>query len=452
MKFARVIGKDRVPFERLESSEECGCAPTPTELRALQRKVSRRNALGIGAFGVVALGSLLTPAIPSAFGMEGYPSWDDVQAAKANEDAKAAEITRIEGLIAALVADVAAKQAEATRLGDAYAVAQQEYEDAAYRADDLQAQSDAEAAKAIESARKVGKVAAQAYRNGGDDTSLELFFSGSAATADDLLARLGTMDKVLEANRSVYTEAITARDTAQSLSDQAAVARDERDRLKQVAESKMIAAQNAATEAEAALAAQTEHQATLEAQLAALKDTTAQTVAGYQAGVEAERKAREERERREREEAAARAAAAEAARVAAAAQAAADAAAAAASGGGGGGGGAAVVAAEARPARSSHPDGSARAPVTSVRGSEIEDRSAPTAIAPPVGTAASTSPADAAPRSMRPPRDGSSSRPTAEAGATTSRSTTVAASSRATPTSSRAATTSASANTSLPGR
>src|SRR3546814_4745516 len=45
------------------------------------------------------------------------------------------------------------------------------------------------------------------------------------------------------------------------------------------------------------------YQVTLEAQLASLKDTTAKTVAEYQAGVEAERKAREERERKAREEA-----------------------------------------------------------------------------------------------------------------------------------------------------
>src|SRR3546814_15005620 len=65
----------------------------------------------------------------------------------------------------------------------------------------------------------------------------------------------------------------------------------------------MVAAQQAAAAAQAALAAQQENSLTLEAQLASLKDTTAKTVAEYQAGVEAERKAREERERKAREEA-----------------------------------------------------------------------------------------------------------------------------------------------------
>jgi murein DD-endopeptidase MepM/ murein hydrolase activator NlpD len=140
-------------------------------------------------------------------------------------------------------------------------------------------------------------------RAGGHDTSLELFFSGSAASADDLLARLGTMDKLLKRNQSVYADAITARDSAQSLSDQAEVARAERDRLQRIAEEKMVAAQQAADVAQAALDAQTAHLADLEAQLAALKDTTAKTIAAYKAGVEARRRAREAAERRAREEA-----------------------------------------------------------------------------------------------------------------------------------------------------
>ena len=45
-------------------------------------------------------------------------------------------------------------------------------------------QADQQAALASESANKAGRVAAQLYRNGGDDTSLELFFAGSAASTD----------------------------------------------------------------------------------------------------------------------------------------------------------------------------------------------------------------------------------------------------------------------------
>ena len=177
--------------------------------------------------------------------------------------------------------------------------AQQEYFAAITEAQSLQAQADEQSAIAETSARRAGQVAAQLYRNGGDDSALQLFFSGSAANADELLSRLGTMDKLLEYNRSVYDGAISARNTAQSLTDQAKVARDERDRLQQVAEQKMIAAQEAADAAQAALDEQAANLETMQAQLAALKDTTTQTVAGYQSGVAA--REAEERARRERE-------------------------------------------------------------------------------------------------------------------------------------------------------
>lgn len=288
--------------------DECGCAPSESERRILWPSVSRRSALGFGALGIASIAALTGPFIAPAFAAD-YPSWDDVVRAKSNQAAKAAQVTKIEGLIKALADDVALKNSLAEQASAAFFEAQQAYFDAAQKAEQLQTAADAEATKAADAADKAGRIAAQLYRNGGDDTSLELFFSGSAAGADDLLARLGTMDKLIERNNDVYAEAITARDSAQSLTDQAVVAREERDRLQQVAEQKMQEAQAAAEAAQAALAAQQQHLTELEAQLAALKDTTARTVSQYREGVrireEAARRAREEAERKAREEAAA---------------------------------------------------------------------------------------------------------------------------------------------------
>ncbi len=180
--------------------------------------MSRRSALGLGALGIVALGAVGGPLISPAFAAT-YPSWDDVQRAMASESAKKAEVARIQALIAGLANDVATKRAIAEQMAEEFYTAQQAYFDAAYRSDQLQSQADAQAAAALDATNKAGRVAAQLYRNGGDDTSLELFFAGSAATADDLLARLGTMDKLIERNQAVYADAITARDSAQGLSD-----------------------------------------------------------------------------------------------------------------------------------------------------------------------------------------------------------------------------------------
>lgn len=289
-----------------ETEPDCGCAPTPAERQAnaamAKRSVSRRWLLGAGALGLVAAGAIGGPMLPAAFAAT-YPSWDDVQRAKGNEASKASEVTRIEGLINQLQANVAATQAAAEQASMEYFQAEEEYLNSVMIADDLQAQADAQGAAATAASERAGRVASQLYRTGGDDTSLELFFAGSATGADDLLGRLGRMDKVLERNKDTFATAVTAQNSAQSLSDQASVARDERDRLKQVAEQKMAESQAAADAAQAALDAQSQHLVELEAQLAALKDTTAQTIAGYQAGVEAKRKAEEEARRRAEEEA-----------------------------------------------------------------------------------------------------------------------------------------------------
>lgn len=295
----------------LLASDDCGCAPTSAESRAFWSKdsVSRRGALGLGlgALGVVALSAFGIGATTSAAYAATYPSWDDVQRAMSNQNAKAAEVTRIEGLIQSLTQKVADTQAAAEAAGNEYYAAQQAYFDAIAAAEALQAQADAQALAADEATRKAAQLAGQLYRNGGDDTALQLFFSESADDADDLLSRLGSMDKVYQYNQTMYDNAVAARNSAQSLSDQAKVARDERDRLQQIAEQKMIAAQEAAAAAQAALDEQTANLATMQAQLAALKDQTATTVAGYQEGV---RVAEEERKRREAAEAAAAAAAA----------------------------------------------------------------------------------------------------------------------------------------------
>ncbi len=312
---ARRAGKSGIlarPAPAVEASEhrlrdagpddDCGCAPSPAQRCGPSPAVTRRTVLGAGMLSIVAVGAIAGPFQRAAFAAS-YPSWDDVQAAKANEATKAAEVTRIQGLIQSLTGEVQRTRALAEQAANVFFEAQQEYFAAAQRAESLQAQADAEAAVAAEAASQAGRVAAQLYRNGGDSTALELFLSGSAAEADDLLARLGTMDKLLERNQAVYAAAITARDSAQSLSDQAAVARDERDRLQQVAEQKMLESQQAADAAQTALDAQTLHLGELQAQLAALQDTTAKTIADYQAGVEAARIAEEQRKAAERAEA-----------------------------------------------------------------------------------------------------------------------------------------------------
>ena len=74
---------------------DCGCAPSAEELRHLddarvRHTLGRRGFVRIGALGLLAAASLgvAAPAFAAA-----YPTWDDVQRARANEAAKATEIS-----------------------------------------------------------------------------------------------------------------------------------------------------------------------------------------------------------------------------------------------------------------------------------------------------------------------------------------------------------------------
>ena len=220
-----------------------------------------------------------------------YPSWDDVQNAKKDEASKAAEVTRIEGLIADSEAQVAATQAVAEQRGTEYQVAVDAFDTADRAAAALQAQADQGAAAAATATSRAGLLAAQLYRSGGTDLGVNLFLGEDASGADNLLSKLGRVSKLSEVNDGIYTAATTARNTAQSLSDQAAVAKGERERLKGEADAKLQVAIQASTAAQDQLAAQQDLNIVLTQQLAALKDNTQQTVAAYQAGVEEKRKA-----------------------------------------------------------------------------------------------------------------------------------------------------------------
>lgn len=130
-----------------EAAEECGCAPTPAEHDSFWRlSITRRGAFGLGALGVAAFAAFgIGSGVSAAYAASYYPSWDDVQRAKNNEAAKAAEITRIEGLIQSLTQKVAETQG-GRRYSDEFYAAQQEYFAAITEAESLQAQADEQSA------------------------------------------------------------------------------------------------------------------------------------------------------------------------------------------------------------------------------------------------------------------------------------------------------------------
>ena len=245
----------------------------------------RKIWLGIAAFvaGVgLLLGSVGTNEL--AFAAQ-YPSWADVLKARQNIALKEKAIAEIKNIIRGLEKKVEAATAEAQRVGTIYQEAQLLYDEAAYKADMLQAQAD-EATKSADASRiRAGQFVSELARVGNVNISTSLL--SDASGADDLLSRLGFASIIASQADGIYQAAIRDKNTAQSLTDQAEIAKRERDILRDAAEASFQIAQDAAIAAENVFQEQQAHQATLMAQLATLVENRRVTEEQYQEGVEA---------------------------------------------------------------------------------------------------------------------------------------------------------------------
>jgi murein DD-endopeptidase MepM/ murein hydrolase activator NlpD len=228
-----------------------------------------------------------------------YPSWEDVLAARGSEEAKAAEVSNIRSLIDTAQAEVQAAQEFAILKADEYSAAQDAYDTAVFRADELAVQAAEATTRADTSNKQAGMLVSQFTRTGGGDLSLNLFVSGE--DSDDLLYQLGAMSRLSETTGRLYERAQQDRNTATSLTEQAEIAKAELESLKIAAQEAFDASVAAQAAAEQLLAEHEAQKVTLDAQLAALEAETAQTVVEYEKGVEERRKAEEARRAAEEE-------------------------------------------------------------------------------------------------------------------------------------------------------
>ena len=250
-------------------------------------------ALIVPAALVIALvaptGASAAPAAPAAPAavtapMPDYPTWQDVQNAKRNQAATAAEIARIEGILTELEAQAAELGKIAQIKSEEYAQARDALAAATQKVDRLSARADEAQKRADESAARAARLIAQLARTGGGDLTLGLII-GSASDTDQLLARLGSMNRLTESSADILTRAQFDRNLAESLGDDAKAAEKVRTRLADDAEEALAVAQAAAQKAEADVAAQQAHADQMYAQLASLKNTTAAVEQGYQEGL-----------------------------------------------------------------------------------------------------------------------------------------------------------------------
>ena len=244
----------------------------------------RRGWIGLGAF-IVSISLLISP-LPSkdlAFAAN-YPSWSDVLEARNDVALKEAAIAELKGIIKGLEKKVAAAIAETERAGMIYQVAQLAFDEAAYKADQLQAQADEAKSDAEASRIRAGQFVSELARVGSVNISTSLLSNESGAA--DLLSRLGFASIIASQADGIYQAAIRDQNSAQSLTDQAKVAKKERDVLRAEAEVAFEIAQTAAIAAQTVFQEQQDHRATLLAQLATLVEDRLATEEEYQKGLE----------------------------------------------------------------------------------------------------------------------------------------------------------------------
>lgn len=246
-----------------------------------RKRAKRAVAAGVPATLLLAFANPL-PAM--ALRQPDYPSWDEVEQARANEAAAAAKIEEIEGILIRLEAEAAELNRAALELGEDYAIAQTELDAATAKLDKLKNQADAAQQRAGESEQLVAVIVAQMARGGGGDVTLGLLL-GSADDSDSLLERLGMADRVTASSAALLERAIYDKKTAQALAQDARAAERERQSLAAAAQAKFDAAQAAADAAQAKADAQRADIDRMYAQLATLKGTTAETERAYQEGL-----------------------------------------------------------------------------------------------------------------------------------------------------------------------
>jgi len=257
-----------------------------TEGKPVASVVKLRRSRAFWAISAIAVAGLISGVVVSqSASATDYPSWADVENARANESAKSAQIAKIQGLIASLQVEVDAAIAEATAKGEEYGVAMEKFGAAEQTAGQLEAQAQKSQETADAAAAQAGRLAAQLYRSGGSDLSMNLLMEKTSDGADKLLSKLGNMSKLAERSNAIYASAQTAQNEAESLTKQAKVALKARDELRAKAEEAFNAATAAQEAAQAKLAESENQNMIMQAQLAALQDTTSATVAGYEAGV-----------------------------------------------------------------------------------------------------------------------------------------------------------------------
>ena len=237
----------------------------------------------VAVLGLVSFAGVANASVGA--GTVDYPSWADVQAARASTANAQQAVARIQVLLSQMQQTLLTVQTEEQAAGTAYREAQRAYDEQSFIASSLDAQ-----AKSAEVEAKGAQQTAQRFigalgRAGGGDLTTSLITQ--PGRANDLLYRLSALGHLSAQSEGVFAKALRLKNSAAALAAQAIQAQTKRGQLSAVAEDSFTKAQVASDAAAAALTIQQQHQQQLQAQLAVLVQHRQATEADYNAGVAA---------------------------------------------------------------------------------------------------------------------------------------------------------------------
>lgn len=247
--------------------------------------------------------TFINPLNTPTYNPDDYPTWQEVLDARKNETATKRKIEEIQGLIQRLADELAAANREAEQAGEEYFEKQYEHDVAIWEHEELLMETFKAETEAEEAEKKTGMFIAEMAKAGSLDLEPMKIFLNPDNTGD-LLSKIGYADKISVSMSGIFEHAILARNTANSLADQAETARQIREKAEAEAEEAFIRAQEAQLRAQRAYNNQKQRSYELELQLAALTTEREMTEEKYREGLaakkaaeEAARKAEEERRR-----------------------------------------------------------------------------------------------------------------------------------------------------------
>ncbi|WP_369047058.1 lytic transglycosylase domain-containing protein [Sinomonas sp. P10A9] len=265
---------------------------------------SIRSALVVAVSLACVAPAGLSTAVADDGPPSGYPTWADVQAAKASVDSTKAETDRIGSLLTAVEATASDASAKAVAAGAASAKAAQAVKDQEHVVAVLDQEAAKRAGERDVAQRAAGQLAADSYMGGAPTGPIETL---AILGQQDGLGRLQTLQVLGDQTAQAVTDYRVAANAATAAEDTAKAAKDALDDLAAAAAQRLSEARDAQKHAQDVVAQTQQHEDTLLAQLADLKGSSASVEQGFREGqaAQAAYEAAQEAKRRAAEEAAA---------------------------------------------------------------------------------------------------------------------------------------------------